>query len=186
MSADETSHVARGVQDVLYRLETRTKSGIDAPYAARETDSNLCGTTFFCDCWRLSRRLPNVDSHWAPPCDSHPAPPYLKCPLKCSTFMSKAQSTFLRAVADACRGMPSHMCVHATVANECGWRFEYKSAGGGSVLSSKGREMTLVRRMKAAASKLADASPFAVCMITIEGDGKTLQHSTSQAKFPSQ
>jgi hypothetical protein len=29
--------------------------------------------------------------------------------------------------------------------------------------------------MKAAASKLADASPFAVCMITIEGDGKTLQ-----------
>ncbi len=49
------------------------------------------------------------------------------------------------------------------VANECGWRFEYKSTGGASesVLSSKGRDTTVIRcsssSMKAAVSKFADA-----------------------------
>jgi len=195
MSADETFHATRGIHEVRHRLEAckKSASGIESPCAARESvsDSARGGTTFFCDCWRLSRRLPDVDSHWAPPSDSHSALPHLKCPLalRChgSLFMSKAQSTFLRAIANASTGMPSHMSVHAMVANECGWRFEYKSTGGASVLSSKGRDTTVIRRMKAAVSKFADASPFAVCMITVEGNGKILQHGSGpHSRFISQ
>ncbi len=78
------------------------------------------------------------------------------------------------------------MSVYAMVANECGWRFEYKSTGGASesVLSSKGRDTTVIRRMKAAVSKLADASPFAVCMITVEGNGKIPQHGSGCSTVP--
>jgi hypothetical protein len=140
----------------------------EAEAKERAVEAEEMSSASMCYCWRLCRRLPDVESYWVPTQS-----------IQCGDFTSKAQSAFFRAAMEACRDLPCHMSVHTTVANACGWRFEYKSAGGGTEAPPGSKllkvyERIAVRRLKAAVAKFAQDSPFALYTVVVEGEGKIL------------
>ena len=76
--------------------------------------------SYFCECWRLCRRVPGVEAQWDPP------PPCFMA-TRCLTEESKAQVAFLRH----CTASPTKSAVadfSVMLMNPCGWKFRYSYA----------------------------------------------------------
>ena len=91
-----------------------------APAPEITSPPTVLDRSYFCECWRLCRRVPGVEAQWDPP------PPCFMA-TRCSTEESKAQVAFLRH----CTALPTKAVVadfSVTLMNPCGWKFRYSYA----------------------------------------------------------
>ena len=132
----------------------------EAPFLAAPPSS------YFCECWRLCRRISNVDVHWTePPCLS---------PMRCTSEESRAQSAFLRL----CTSLPAKCGVaefSITLMNPCGWKFRYsyarQSTPSESLQQIDGHLERLTmhrRRWPRALKMLSSASPCTLYALSID------------------